>query len=218
MIPLDSRRTAKPCPFKAFRSPLTPVFPTLARTSLNLRVFYRFPATGGRVPPVYPERERRVNLPRLLTVDCRPLAVCEFWATSSISFISPRSERQPRMSLVSPTYAKTGGGGMSSQSSLLRSLPFRSFPQKCRRADILDFSPDFSHILASGSPPARLGRRRKAAPTKEAGHGSRDTGNDFRATRTHHSSPVAGHRPLATSSAILWSGHSANSHRKVSLP
>src|SRR5580692_2455987 len=103
-LSLHSRRTAKPCPFKAFRHPLTPAFPTLARPSLNLRVFYRFPATGGRVPLVYPERERRVKQPRLLPVDCRLLALCESRATSSISFISPRSERQPRMSLVSPTY------------------------------------------------------------------------------------------------------------------
>ena len=46
-IPLRSRRTAKPCPFKAFRSPLTPAVSALARHSLNPFPFYLFPATGG---------------------------------------------------------------------------------------------------------------------------------------------------------------------------
>ena len=53
-IPLDSRRLAKPCPFKAFRSPLTPAGSTLARPSLNPFPCYIFPAIGGRAPLVIP--------------------------------------------------------------------------------------------------------------------------------------------------------------------
>jgi hypothetical protein len=185
-IPLDSRRTAKPCPFKAFRRPLTPAVSILARPSLNLRVFCRFPATGGRVPLVYAERERRVNLPRLLAVDCRLLAVCEFRATSSISFISPAYEHQPCISFVSPTYAKTGEytppKNVGAPTFLIFPLIFRTFP----------------HLR-----PARLRRRplhklragwASPSPTKKMSHGSRDTGHDPRATS--HKSPV-------TSSAIL---------------
>src|SRR6267378_2741035 len=47
--------------------------------------------------------------------------------------ISHTYQHQPRISLVSPTYAKTGGYTPT---------------QKCRRADIFDFSPDISHFLA----------------------------------------------------------------------
>ena len=46
--------------------PLSPIIPTLARPSLNPFPCYIFPATGGWVPLVYPEHERRV-LPRLTT-------------------------------------------------------------------------------------------------------------------------------------------------------
>src|SRR5580692_4579329 len=137
-IPLDSRLIAKPCPFKAFRHPLAPPVSTLALPSLTLRVFYRFPATGGRVPLVYPERERGVKQPRLLTVDCRLLALCEFRATSSISFISPRYERQPRMSLVSPTYAKMGEctppKNVGAPTFLIFPLISRTFLISCRSA------------------------------------------------------------------------------------
>jgi len=64
---------------------------------------------------------------------------------SSISCISPAYELQPRMSLVSPTYAKTGG-----------CTPV----QKCRRADILDFSPYFSHFACPE-------RSRRACPESD---------------------------------------------------
>ena len=183
-ILLDSRRSAKPCPFKTFRSILTPAVSTLARPSLSLFPCYILPATGGRVPLVYPERARRVNQPRLLTVHCRLLTFRESLATSSISFISPPYEHQPRISLVSPTYAKTGGW-----------VP----PQKCRRADIFDFSPYFSHFSCPEpaakrrTPPARLRRRPEAAPTKKAGHSSRVT---------RLSSPVTGHQSPVTSSPL----------------
>ena len=71
-----------------------------------------------------------------------------------------------RNSNDSHTYAKTGGGGRSSQSSFLWSHLVRPFTQKCRRADIFDFSPYFSHFSCpersrrvTARPPARLGRR-----------------------------------------------------------
>jgi hypothetical protein len=206
-IPLDFRRSAKPCPFKAFRSLLTPAVSTLARPSLNLFPCYILPATGGRVPLVYPERARRVNQPRLLTVDCRLLTFRESLTTSSISFISPPYEHQPRISLVSPRYAKTEGW-----------VP----PQKCRRADIFDFSPDFSHFsrfepgAKRPSQPARFGpfgyaqgegrplqnrrRRPEAAPTKKAGHGAWVT--RLSSPVTSHQSLAAGHRPLDSLSPL----------------
>jgi len=73
-----------------------------------------------------------------------PLLVAAHWplATSYISFISPTYEHQPRISPVSPTYAKTGGWTPSGSKTLKLCL-------KCRRADILDFSPDISHFFAS---------------------------------------------------------------------
>jgi len=55
---------------------------------------------------------------------------------------------------------------MSSQNSFLRSCLFRSPTQKCRRADILDFSPDISHfsrperMQRSCPSPPKLQRRR----------------------------------------------------------
>jgi len=69
---------------------------------------------------LYPEQTRRAHPSKLQR-------------RRAISFISPRYEHEPRKSPVSPTYAKTGGYAPT---------------QKCRRADILDFSPYFSHFLA----------------------------------------------------------------------
>src|ERR1700739_1196761 len=119
---------------------LSPMIPTLAHPPLNPFPCYIFPAAGGRVPLVQPNsspsctpylplvylgRSRRTCPER----SRRAYPECGRWATFSISFISPPYKTQPRMSLVSPTYAKTGG----------------VYPtQKCRRADILDFSPDIS--------------------------------------------------------------------------
>ena len=203
--PLPLRRIVKPCHFRHLPSHLPPIFSTLARPSLNPFPCYLFPPAGGRVPLVYPERSRRVNQPSLFAVDCRLSAVGQFRATSLISLISPAYGHRPCKSLVSPTYAKTGG-----------CTPTR----KCRRADIFDFSPYILHFSCSergakgSSPRARLRRRPlqnrrrrpKAAPTRKAGHGARATphssGHGSRAT--HQSSPacpelsrrVAGHWAL----------------------
>src|ERR1700739_4275595 len=83
---------------------------------------------------------------------------------AAISFASPAYENLTRNSIVSPAYAKTGG---------------YTPPQKCRRADIFDFSPDFSRFFTSASPrrshPAqtpshkRAGMITSAAPTGSAG-------------------------------------------------
>src|SRR6201988_1701421 len=51
-------------------------------------------------------------------------------------FVSPAYKINVRNSFVSPTYAKTGGVHPA---------------QKCRRADILDFSPDISHFFTFSS-------------------------------------------------------------------
>jgi len=66
----------------------------------------RVPHRGRRL---YPEHGRTANQLPLFTVDCRLSAVGQSRATSSIPFISPAYEHRPRISLVSPTYAKTGG-------------------------------------------------------------------------------------------------------------
>jgi hypothetical protein len=89
-------------------------------------------------------------------------------ATSYISFISPAYEHRPRISLVSPTYAKTGGWTPAGSKTLKLCL-------KCRRADIPDFSPDISHFLTSDplsrpcSPrvyPPQLQWRRATSPSQ----------------------------------------------------
>ena len=172
--PLPLRRIVKPCHFRHLPSHLPPIFSTLARPSLNPFPCYLFPPAGGRVPLVYPERARRVNQPRLLTVHCRLLTFRESLATSSISFISPPYEHQPRISLVSPTYAKTGGW-----------VP----PQKCRRADIFDFSPDFSHFPIARHLPASEGGRCTRAEPIPLQRKPRSTGR---------ASPFAGRRSLGT--------------------
>jgi len=114
---------------------------------------------------VYPERDRKAHPPQLQRKSraCPP----KLQRRRAISCISPAYECQPCMSLVSPTYAKTG--------------EYTPTP-KCRRADIFDFSPYFSHFScpergAKGPvPPARLRRRHKAAPTNKTGHASPATG------------------------------------------
>ncbi len=117
---------------------------------------------------VYPERGRRVYPERGRR------------ATSSISFISPTCEHQPGMSLVSPTYAKTR-----------ECTP----TQKCRRADIFDFSPDISHFLAQSV-------REGACPER--------------------SRRAAGHRFCYSMERPVFLRHrsqrSANSYRKVPHP
>jgi hypothetical protein len=120
-IPLHPRRTAKPCPFKTFHTPLTSAISTLARPPLNPFPCYIFPATGGRVSMACPERGPRLTEPRLSTVDCRLLAVCESPATFCIR-------------IVSPTYAKVAEYASCG---------------KCRRAYIPDLSRDISHFLAA---------------------------------------------------------------------
>jgi hypothetical protein len=236
-IPLHSRRTAKPCQFRTPSRSSSPrcslalvanfshssrrVFRDLRTLSFSGSQLSRVLPAGCALFRKKPGVHPYVVIPRLFTVDYRLSAVGQSRATSSISLISPAYGHLPCMSLVSSTYAKTGGGGISSQNSFLRSRLFRLFTKECRRADIFDFSPYILHFScpergAEGSaPPARRspfghawGRRRplqnrrrrpEAAPTKKAGHGSRDTGRASRVTG--HSSPacpelsrrVAGH-------------------------
>jgi len=154
-----SRRAHLPVPKNlAAKSRVSITSKLIEINGLQLHYFGHLRKTGGR------GSYRLVHTP-LSAVDCGLLAVRGSQAAFSISFISPTYEHQSRISFVSPTYAKTGVGGMSSQSPFLQSFPFRPFLRKCRRADILDFSPDFSHFSCPErgakrlSPPARLGRR-----------------------------------------------------------
>jgi len=67
----------------------------------------------------------------------------------SKSFVSPTYKFSARNSFISPTYAKTGGCTST---------------QKCRRADIFDFSPDIPHffILHGFTTQPRRGREELA--------------------------------------------------------
>jgi len=139
-IPLHSRRTAKPYQFRTpprSSSPLCSLALVTNFSHSSLRVFRDlhtlsfFGSQLTRVPSVLCAllRKKPGVHPSMVRRACPP----KLQRRRAISFISPRYEHQPRISLVSPTYAKTGG----------------VYPtQKCRRADILDFSPDFSHFLA----------------------------------------------------------------------
>jgi hypothetical protein len=186
------RRTAKPCPLRAFRNSLTRSVSTLARASLNPFLCYILPATGEGVPLVQPGSAgilpasipylvRAGRMPALQrsksgmgpSVGLRaskpipykdsnlrirrhgprfspPLVAAHRPLATSISSISPAYELQPRMSLVSPTYAKTGGC---------------SAAQKCRRADIFDFSPQFSHFACPERRPFGRTQGRHACAT-----------------------------------------------------
>src|SRR5580704_17419309 len=92
-------------------------FPQVAHSSAKNRGYT--PTGSFLFTLAYPELGRRAHPPQLQR-------------RRAISFISPASEHQPRMFFVSPTYAKMG-----------ECTP----TQKCRRADIFDFSPDFSRFL-----------------------------------------------------------------------
>jgi hypothetical protein len=192
--------------FSLSRSLLTPpqsfVFIQLHTLSFSgsqlSRVLSAVCALLRKKPGVHPY----VVIPRLFTVDCRLSAVGQSRATSSISFISPAYEHRPRISLVSPTYAKTGGWPPDETKTL-------KFCLKCRRADIFDFSPDFSHFFTDPCVPAsdpsaslRAGGVRyttqegeaSVAPTKNPKHGTRATSPALSAATRHspHSSPSLG--------------------------
>jgi hypothetical protein len=111
------------------------IAPLCRITAIACALFRKKP---GGIPPA---RSNHFPLRHPFSLRYSPLA------TALISFISPRYENSLRKSFPSPTYAKTGGW-----------LP----PAKCRRADIFDFSPDFSHFFSSTSQ-----RRSASAPTKE---------------------------------------------------
>jgi hypothetical protein len=168
-ISLDSRRTAKPCQFRTpprSSSPRCAVVLVTNFSHSSLRVFRHlhtlsfFESQLSRVlsaacalfckkPGVHPFAvEPLFSIPRRA---CPP----ELQRRRTILFISLAYENKPRISFISPTYEKTGG----------------VYPtQKCRRADIRDFSPDISHFLALSvckgacpSPP-KLQRRRTTFP------------------------------------------------------
>src|SRR5579859_1540676 len=81
----------------------------LSRKS-NYSRTYAIPRGWGLVLPDT-ERDGQAHLPQRqrATDHGTQTTILASLATSSIPFISPASEPQPRMSLVSPTYAKTGG-------------------------------------------------------------------------------------------------------------
>jgi hypothetical protein len=86
--------------------------------------------------PPQPQRRRVTRHSPALSVAQGPLA------TSSISIVSPTYATLRCKSNDSPTYAKTGGWGPFPP-------PTFKYHLKCRRADIFDFSPDFSHFFPS---------------------------------------------------------------------
>src|SRR5580704_2049700 len=146
-IPLHSRRTAKLCQFRTSpRSSSPRCSPALvinfSHSSLHvfrdLRTLSFFGSQLSRVLPAVCALFRKkpgvhpyVVIPRLSTVDCRLSAVGQSRTTSSISFISPAYEHQPRIPFVSPTYAKTGGvyppKNVGAPTFLIFPLIFRTF-------------------------------------------------------------------------------------------
>jgi len=91
---------------------------------------------------------------------------------ASKSFVSPACKISVRNSFASPTYAKTGGGGTSSQNSFPRSGLARQFTRKCRRADIPDFPPHISYFFQSHTTAKKAGLK-----TNATGQGCRGTIN-----------------------------------------
>src|SRR5258708_1838561 len=115
--------------------------PTLRATEHGPQSLYHSPACPERGRRLHPERRIRACPPKLQRRKraCPP----KLQRRRAISFISPTYDHQSRMSFVSPTYAKTGGYTPT---------------QKCRRADIPDFSPDISHF-------SRPKRMRRSCPS-----------------------------------------------------
>lgn len=80
-----------------------------------------------------------------LTKDCR-LSANDYL----LSLLSPLHTQSRLVSPFLPLHTqKQGVGGTSNQTSFLRSPLVRPFTQKCRRADIPDFSPYISHFFES---------------------------------------------------------------------
>jgi hypothetical protein len=198
-MPLHSRRTAKPCPFRTpprssssrcslalvtnfshlslrvfrdlrtlsfFGSQLSRVLSAvcaLFRKKPGVHPYVVIPGSAGILPASVPSRFRAGRMPALpkhgegwaspsptktashgsrdTNHDSLPTLVAAHrsLATSYIPFISPRYGHQPRIPFISHTYAKRG-----------ECTP----TQKCRRADILDFSPYILHFFANPYVPA----------------------------------------------------------------
>src|SRR6267143_3896252 len=109
-----------------------PVFSHLRALSFPGSQLSRALPTGCALFRKKPWVHPYVVIPRLILLGRRARPP-QLQRRQAIPFISPAYEHQPGMSLVSPTYAKTG-----------ECTP----TQKCRRADIFDFSPDISPFLA----------------------------------------------------------------------
>jgi hypothetical protein len=200
-IPLDSRRSAKPRQFRTpLRAPASRCSLALVANSSHssLRVFRDLRTLsffGSQLSPVLspacalfrkkPGVRPYLVIPQLCIVDCRQSAAGQSRATSAISFTSPPYAHQPRISFVSPTYAKTGGGTPT---------------QKCRRADIIDFSPDISHFF---TPASRCRHHPAPRGRKKGWHESQryiEEGRDLRRHRPLDSlSPLSTSRPLSVS-------------------
>jgi hypothetical protein len=133
----------------------------------------------GESPTSYPSSTLSSALATRL-----PWAQSKGHSPSSISFISPAYEHQPRKSLVSPTYAKTGGCTPT---------------QECRRADIFDFPPYFSHLACPE-------RSRRACPESDrrvtARHLPASEGGRY--TRTERRQECLRHQSLVTQSPVTF--------------
>src|SRR5579859_3314145 len=95
-------RTAKPCHLKALPTPLTPVFSTLARPTLNQRTFNILPTIGGRVPlviPTCPEPSRRVPITSQTPVLFSWLPSDDSTFNFELSTLLTRHSPQPRWPL-----------------------------------------------------------------------------------------------------------------------
>jgi len=151
------------CPEKSL-SPIIPALARRARKSNHSRTYGI--AGGGGCTGLFVRPIRRASEP----------------------FVSPTYQVSARNSLVSPTYAKTGG-----------CIP----TQKCRRADIFDFSPDISHFLPLTGPEHNRGKEERGAGPVETSGAQRTRLKDRR-----YSGELgwAAEASKAWPSASTWSG------------
>jgi hypothetical protein len=177
-IPRDFRRTAKPCPFKTFHNSLTHAISTLARPTFNYSVVYHLHNTGGEGGLVMPGTERSGQADPLqrqrVTEHAAQTTILASLVTSSYLLCFP-CIRTPVSYLSCFPYLRKNKGVYPTQ--------------KCRRADIFDFSPDFSHFPIARHLPASEGGRCTRAEPIPLQRKPRSTGR---------ASPFAGRRSLGT--------------------
>jgi len=125
---------------------------------LQLQHFGHLRKTGGRGS--YQLTTRHPLFPPHSPLACPPQLQRRRVTRLLLSPLFPLHTNSTLVCLLFPLLTqKRGVGGMSSQNSFLRSRLFRPFTQKCRRAEIFDFSHYFSPFFTARHLPASEGGR-----------------------------------------------------------